>query len=110
MNTLALTGAEKSVAEKWNQKGNDKQEMADSLIHKTIAISNISLSNFKILGFVVPMKSLTKIGPKSDALTTAPVRPVLGVCMFNPSYVQHVSFKVKKPYREVNDKYRKAMI
>ena len=42
MNTLAFIGAEKYVTEvfmrekeKWPNKGNDRQEVADSLIHNT---------------------------------------------------------------------------
>ena len=59
---LALIGAEKSVTEnfigekdKWTDKGNYKQEEADSLLHNPTFVPN-----FKFLGAVVPEESLTK--------------------------------------------------
>ena len=64
LKTLALIEDYKSVIEffigerekeKWINKGNDKQEEADSLLHNTTFVSN-----FKILGSVVPEKSLMK--------------------------------------------------
>ena len=44
--------------EKWINKGNDKQEEADSLVHNTTCVPK---TNFKILNTVVPEKSLTQI-------------------------------------------------
>ena len=46
--------------EKWTNKGNDKQEEADSLLHNTTSYPTF-VPNFKILGTVVPEKSLTQI-------------------------------------------------
>ena len=43
--------------EKWTHKGNDKQQHADSLSHNTTSHTQ----HFKILGTVVPEKSLTQI-------------------------------------------------
>ena len=62
LKTLSLIGAEKSVTEnligekeKWTNKGNDKQEEADSLLH------NIpSYTKFQNPPSIVPEKSLTK--------------------------------------------------
>ena len=69
LKTLAVIGAENSVTkcfigekEKWTNKGNDKQQHADSLLHNTTVITNI-YKNFKILGAVVPEKSLTQNFP-----------------------------------------------
>ena len=47
--------------DKLTHKGNDKQEVADSLIHNTTCHTQCLFQFFKILGFVVPVKSLTKI-------------------------------------------------
>ena len=44
--------------EKWTNNGNDKQEEADSLLHDKLYPTYVP--NFKILGSVVPEKSLTK--------------------------------------------------
>ena len=44
--------------EKWTNKGNDKQQETDSLLHNTT--SHTQHLNFKILGAVVPEKSLMK--------------------------------------------------
>ena len=71
LKTLALIGAEKSVTEsvtensigeeeKWTNKGKDNQEEADSLLHNTTRYYMFVL-NFKILGTVVPEKSLMQI-------------------------------------------------
>ena len=67
LKTLALIGAEISVTEifigereKWTNKGNDKQEEADSLLHNTTSHTQHLYQNFKILSAVVPEKSLTK--------------------------------------------------
>ena len=64
--TLALIGAEKSVTEiligekeKLTNKRNEKQGEADSLLHNTNVTSCPTfVPNFKILGKVVPEKSL----------------------------------------------------
>ena len=42
-------------------KGNDKQQEADSLSHNTKKTYPTFVSNFEILGTVVPEKSLTQI-------------------------------------------------
>ena len=46
--------------EKWTNKGKDKQQGADSLLHNTTSHTKHFVPNFKILGVVVPDKSLTK--------------------------------------------------
>ena len=45
---------------KWTNKGNDKQQHADSLFHNTTSRTQKFVPNFKILGAVVPEKSLTQ--------------------------------------------------
>ena len=45
--------------DKWTNKGEDKHEDADSLLHDTTSYP-MFLQNFKILGIVVPQKSSTK--------------------------------------------------
>ena len=66
LKTLALIEAEKSVTENllgerenWINKGNDKQQHADSFTHYNKSYPTLIL-NFKILGIVVPEKSLTQ--------------------------------------------------
>ena len=66
LKTLTLIEAEKFVTEnllgwkeKWTNKGNDKQQHADSLFYNK-SYSTFA-PNFKILGTVVPEKSLTQI-------------------------------------------------
>ena len=44
------------IGKKWTNKGNDKHEDADSLLHDTSHTQCL----YKILGAVVPEKSLTK--------------------------------------------------
>ena len=72
LKTLSFTGPEKSVTktfirekEKRTNKGNDKHEDADSLSQYKKSFL-MFVPNFKILGAVVPKKSLTKsvIGEK----------------------------------------------
>ena len=46
--------------EKWSNKENDKQQHADSLLHNTSLTCPTFVPNYKILGAVVPEKSLTK--------------------------------------------------
>ena len=64
MKTLALIDAEligwKNLLETWTNKGTDKPYVADSLIHSTTCHTRFFVLNFKILGTVVPEKSLTK--------------------------------------------------
>ena len=62
LKTMAVIGAENSVTEsfigekeKWTNKGNDKQQHADSLLHNKSYPTFVP--NFKILGGVVPEKS-----------------------------------------------------
>ena len=62
---LAIIGAENSATksfigekEKWTNKGNDKQQHADSLLHNTTSHTQ---HLYQILGTVVPEKSLTQI-------------------------------------------------
>ena len=45
---------------KWTNKGTDKQYVADFFIHSTTSYL-MFVTNFKILGQVVPEKSLTNI-------------------------------------------------
>ena len=45
---------------KWTNKGTDKPYVADSLKHSTTC-QTMYVPNFKILGQVVPAKSLTKV-------------------------------------------------
>ena len=66
LKTLTVIGAENSVTksfigekEKWTNKGNDKQQHADSLLHNMSYPTFVP--NFKILGAVNPEKSLTQI-------------------------------------------------
>ena len=70
LKTLALIEAKKFVTEnllgekeKWTNKGNDKQQYADSLLHNTTSHTHF-VPNFKISGTVVPEKSLIKEMPK----------------------------------------------
>ena len=67
LKTLALIELEKFVTEnllgekeKWTNKENDKQQHADPLLHNTTSHTKHLLPNFKILGTVVPEKSLTQ--------------------------------------------------
>ena len=46
--------------EKWINKGNDKQEEADSRLHNTTSYTQHLYQISKFLGSVVPEKSLTK--------------------------------------------------
>ena len=46
--------------EKWTNKRTDKQYVAEFFIHSTTCHNLICVTNFKILGQVVPEKSLTK--------------------------------------------------
>ena len=46
--------------EKWTNKRTDKPYVANSLIHSTTCHTLMIVPNFKILGTVVPEKSLTK--------------------------------------------------
>ena len=66
LKTLDLIEAKKFVTEnllgqkeKWANKGNDKQQQADSLTQYNKAYPPF-VPNFKILGTVVPEKSLTQ--------------------------------------------------
>ena len=68
LKTLALIEAEKFVTEnllgekeKWTNKGNDKQQHADSLFKQYNKSYPTFVPNFKILGIVVSEKSLTQI-------------------------------------------------
>ena len=68
LKTLFVIQAENSVMksfigekEKWTNKGNDKQQHADSLLHNTTKSYPTFVPNFKILGTVVPEKPLTQI-------------------------------------------------
>ena len=47
--------------EKWTNKENDMQQHADSLLHNTTNYIQHLYQNFKILGAVVPEKSLIQI-------------------------------------------------
>ena len=68
LKTLAVIGAENSVmksfigeTEKWTNKGNDKQQHADFFFTQYNKSYPTFVQNFKILGTVVPEKSLTQI-------------------------------------------------
>ena len=69
LKTLApIIGVEKSVIEnligekeKWTNKGNDKEEDDNSLLLNTTSHTTTFIPNIKILGKVVPEKSLTQI-------------------------------------------------
>ena len=65
---LALIEAKKFVTEnllgekeKWTNKGNDKQQYTDSLLHNRTGHTQHLYQILKILGTVVPEKSLTQI-------------------------------------------------
>ena len=67
LKTLAIIRAENSVTEivigekeKLTNKGNDKQQHADSLLHNTSSHTQHFLPSFKILRAVVPEKSSTQ--------------------------------------------------
>ena len=67
LKTLALIEAEKSVTEnligekeKWTNKGKGKHQEANSLLHNATRHTQF-VPNFKILGAVIPDKSLTQI-------------------------------------------------
>ena len=47
--------------EKWTNKGTEKPYVADSLIHSTTCYARCFVPIFKILGQVVPEKSLMKV-------------------------------------------------
>ena len=47
--------------EKWTNKGNGKHQEADSLLHNATSHTQHLYPNLKILGAVVPEKSLTQI-------------------------------------------------
>ena len=49
--------------ENWTNKGNDKQEDADSLLHNKS--NQMFVQNFKILGFIDPEKSFDTNCPMS---------------------------------------------
>ena len=77
LKTLAQIEAEKSVTEnfvrekeKWINEGTDKQYVADSLLHSTTCHYQALYQNFKILGQVVPEKSLTENFVKEKAKWT----------------------------------------
>ena len=71
--------------EKWTNKGNDKQEEADSLLHiKTF------VPNFKILGSVVPEKSFTKRKFTQTHIVTEKTKTTYPLYTVVPRYNDHL--------------------
>ena len=71
--------------EKWTNKGNDKQEEADSLLHNKTFVPN-----FKILGSVVPEKSFTKKKFTQTHIVTEKTKTTYPLYTVVPRYNDHL--------------------